>query len=262
MHPLRPLHGGLPRAGHRAGRAPQAHRQRAPGNQGNAGRCLQRLSRDRSAHGPRLRLYRLRHVQSRLPQRGHHPRAQRRNRQAEIPHQHGRSAPPARRTSQQPGKPSGPDQVRAHLHAHRPGTRCRTPRIRTADPPGPDPARRRGPPLLERKRMDTARPGDLSPSDRQHVLRGPFAHHVGGAADGCGLSQRGTGHARADVHRRGRLPAEAVALAFHQVRHPADRQRLLRLGRDYPRPSRDEGRPLRHRDQVRPGSQARRRRAF
>ena len=81
--------------------------------------------------------------------------------------------------------------------------------------------------------------------------------HVGGASDGGRLPERGARHAGAHVHRRGRLPAAAAALAVPQVRDPADRQRLLRLGRDPARPARDEGGPLRDRDQVRPGGQAR-----
>ena len=94
--------------------------------------------------------------------------------------------------------------------------------------------------------MDSAGAGDLPPDHRRHVLRSPVAQHVGRAADGGGLSERGARHAGAHVHRRGRLSAAAAALAVSQIRHPSDRQRLLRLGRNPARASGNEGGPLRH----------------
>ena len=260
VHPLRALHGRLPRAGHRARRPPQAPRHRAVGDQGHPGSRVHRVPRHRPAHRSRLRLRGLRYVQHGLPQQRDPAGAQRGRRQAALPHQQRRRPAPPRRPAQRAGELPRPDQVHPHLHADGPRTGRGPSRVRDADAPGPHPAPRGGPEVQPRKRVDPAREGDLPPRHRQHVLRSPVAHHVGGAPDGGGLPQRGAGHARADVHRRGRLPAPAAAVALPQVRHPPDRQRLLRLGRDHPRPARNEGRSLRRGDQVRPGSQARRRR--
>ena len=211
-----------------------------PGHQGDARRGLHRLPRDRPADGPRVCLYRLRHVRPGLPQRGYQARPERRNRQAEIPHQHRRSAPTARRAPERPPERAGRDQVRTHLHAHRPGARRRTPRVRTSHPAGPDPARRRGPALLSAKRMDPARAGNLPPSDRQHVIRGAFAQHVGRSADGGCLPQRG------DPARPVRMPAPARAAAprgfcarasssTSSSRSPADTSAGTRSSTPFPR---------------------------
>ncbi|OQC18333.1 MAG: hypothetical protein BWX71_02850 [Deltaproteobacteria bacterium ADurb.Bin072] len=56
------------------------------------------------------------------------------------------------------------------------------------------------------------------------------------------------------------MPPAAAQIQVPQIRNPPDRQRILRLGRDHPCAAGDEGGPLCHRDQVRAGRQARRRR--
>ncbi|MCK7491368.1 MAG: hypothetical protein MZW92_06395 [Comamonadaceae bacterium] len=157
-----------------------------------------------------------------------------------------------------------PAQVHPHLHAHRPGPRRGPSRIPDADAPGQDPARRRRP----SRKLGTTGTGWIPPvreiyplRHRQHVLRRPFAHHVGGARRWASpTSTRSWACPCVMCTGEGGCPPRLLRSRFLKYVILQIASRLLRLGRDHPRPARDEGRPLRHRDQVRPGRQARRRR--
>jgi ferredoxin len=207
---VRPVHGRMPGQCHRAGRVPQTRRQGFPEQPGPRS-SLQVYHGIRQKTDPAYACIGCAMCNLVCPNDAIIPGVRRRGDKLRMHINRGGTAPQPRRAPQRPG--GSLDQIKfirismltdPALDAGRHEFELRTLLGRVLPP-------EQSLKFYERKRLDPTGTGDLPAHHRRHVLRGPFAQHVGRASDGGGLSQRGAGHAGAHVHRRRRLPAAPAA---------------------------------------------------